>query len=276
MEEEITSTTFLIFFSIVVLMIFSPRIITVIEKQVYYRFGKIYFTHFIFKRRVLSLPEKKFLYRKVSFYRNLDSKKKSVFEHRIAIFIENYKFYSRGKVPITRDIKLLVAASATKLTFGFRDFIFSVLSTILIYPRAYTSKTTGKGHKGEFNPRLKTLVFSWEDFLKGYKIPNDNVNLAVHEFTHVIHINSYKEKDLNAQIFKKEYKSLKKMIREDKDIKESLLTSDYFRKYAYENQYEFIAVLIECFIETPEEFKSRFPKIYEKIKIMLNFNFLHY
>jgi Mlc titration factor MtfA (ptsG expression regulator) len=66
------------------------------------------------------------------------------------------------------------------------------------------------------------------------------------------------------------------MIQNDARIKNKLITSDYFRKYAFENHYEFIAVLIESFIETPEEFKSEFPKIYNKIKTMLNFNFLHY
>ena len=131
-------------------------------------------------------------------------------------------------------------------------------------------------HKGEFNPRLKTLVFSWEDFMKGNLIEDDNINLGIHEFTHVIQINSYKKKDVNSLIFKQEFKTLKRLIQKDKKIKEKLITSEYFRKYAFENQYEFIAVLIENFIETPEEFKAEFPKIYDKIKTMLNFNFLQY
>jgi len=42
------------------------------------------------------------------------------------------------------------------------------------------------------------------------------------------------------------------------------------------NQYEFIAVIIENFIETPQEFKSQFPEVYSKVKQMLNFDFAGY
>ena len=38
------------------------------------------------------------------------------------------------------------------------------------------------------------------------------------------------------------------------------------------NKYEFIAVLIEHFFETPEEFKAKFPYIYENLMVMLNQN----
>ena len=48
------------------------------------------------------------------------------------------------------------------------------------------------------------------------------------------------------------------------------------RAYAFENQFEFISVLIENFIETPLEFRTKFPKIYSKVKQMLNFNFAGY
>ena len=66
------------------------------------------------------------------------------------------------------------------------------------------------------------------------------------------------------------------MIYNDATLKKKLQTSGYIRKYGFKNQYEFIAVLLECFIETPKEFKALFPQIYKRIKKMLNFNFLEY
>ena len=52
--------------------------------------------------------------------------------------------------------------------------------------------------------------------------------------------------------------------------------SKYFRSYAYTNQYEFIAAVIESFIESPAEFRGQFPQVYDKVKQMLNFNFAGY
>jgi hypothetical protein len=46
--------------------------------------------------------------------------------------------------------------------------------------------------------------------------------------------------------------------------------------YAFTNQFEFLAVVIESFIETPQEFKLQFPELYFKIRQMLNFNFAGY
>ena len=190
--------------------------------------------------------------------------------------MDEYQFYPRSDFEVTQEMKLMIAASAVTLTFGFRNYRFKLLNKILIYPDLYVSTATKRKHKGEYNPRLKTLVFSWKDYLKGYEVNDDNINLGIHEFTHVIHINSYKAKDVNSMIFRNEYQQLKRMIQGDQNIKDKLVSSNYVRRYAFHNQYEFIAVLIENFIETPETFKVEFPEIYRRIKRMLNFNFLHY
>jgi Mlc titration factor MtfA (ptsG expression regulator) len=46
---------------------------------------------------------------------------------------------------------------------------------------------------------------------------------------------------------------------------------NYFRLYAYTNQYEFIAVILEYFFETPREFKQKLPELYGMVKKMINF-----
>ena len=275
MKEGNTPILFLLL-AVFLFILFLPRILIEIEKFFYYYFGKIHFIHFYPRKKQLTVTDKEVLNDRLPFYKKLQQDEKQHFEHRVASFIEEYDFYSRGEIEITREIQLLIAATATKLTFGFRDFTFPILNTILVYPKTYMSKNTNRVHKGEFNPKLKTLVFSWEDFLKGHAIADDNINLGIHEFTHVIHINSYKEKDINSVIFKREYNALKRMIQRDTTIMIKIRTSTYFRKYAFDNQYEFIAVLIENFIETPEEFKAEFPHVYQKIKKMLNYNFLDY
>ncbi|WP_410603855.1 zinc-dependent peptidase, partial [Bacillus sp. SIMBA_008] len=46
---------------------------------------------------------------------------------------------------------------------------------------------------------------------------------------------------------------------------------EYFREYAYTNKFEFLAVILEHFFETPEIFKREFPELYLNVKTMINF-----
>lgn len=177
---------------------------------------------------------------------------------------------------ISEDIRVLVSATAIMLTFGFRNFYIGLISKIIVYPKAFYSNTNKAYHKGEFNPMLETLVISWEDFVKGFTIGNDNINLGIHEFTHAIHINSLKERDISSTIFSDSFKELSDMLASNEVLRTKLLESDYFRKYAFSNQFEFLAVIIENFIETPQLFEVQFPDVYSKIKQMLNFNIAGY
>ena len=107
-------------------------------------------------------------------------------------------------------------------------------------------------------------------------IENDNLNLGIHELTHAIHINSIKERDISSTIFSDSFKELTQLLIDKPELREKLVESDYFRKYAFTNQFEFLAVIMETFIETPKEFQSHFPEVYSKTKQMLNFNFAGY
>lgn len=236
------------------------------------RHKKSYYTHFYLRLRKLTNSQKTILINDFTFYSKLkDDKLKSYFEHRVASFIIDKDFIGRSGVSITEEMKVLISATAVMLTFGFRDFYIGILSKIVIYPKAYYSNITKVHHKGEFNPKLKALILSWEDFKEGYRIEDDNFNLGIHEITHAIHFNSFKENDVSSTIFKDSFKSLTNLLTQDLELRERLVKSEYFRGYAYTNQFEFLAVLIENFMETPESFRNAFPQIYAKVKQMLNF-----
>ena len=229
----------------------------------------------IFKRKLnpvqLKVLESEFL-----FYKKLSKKHKRYFEHRVASFIRNKSFLGRQDLNITEQMKVLVAATAVMLTFGFRKYLIDGIDQVLIYPDEYYSKINEEYHKGEFNPRLNTLVLSWKHFIEGYDISNDNLNLGIHEITHAIHLNSLKETDISAFNFKNNFLDITDYLSENAHIRKKLIDNNYIREYAFANQFEFVAVIIETFIETPKEFKSQFPEIYKLVKRMLNFNFAGY
>lgn len=263
-----------IFFAALAFMFFHFAI-KLIEMAYVLKYRKPYYVHFYYFLRKLTDEQKRILDTKFRFYSKLSKKNKRYFEHRVASFIGDKDFIGRG-IDITEEMKVLLAATAVMLTFGFRDFYIGLISKIVVYPTKFYSKSNDTYHKGEFNPKLKALVLSWEDFLKGFDIHNDNLNLGIHEFTHAIHINSIKERDVSSTIFSDSFKELSEMLSKDESLRESIAASDYFRKYAYTNQFEFLAVAIENFMETPHDFKSEFPQVYAKIKQMLNFNYAGY
>jgi len=264
-----------IFIAILVYMVFHFAV-KMIEMGYVLRHKKPFYIHFYPVLRKLNGQQKDILTEKFPFYNKLSNKYKSYFEHRIASFIKDKDFIPRGGLEMTEEMKILISATAVMLTFGFRDFYIGLISQIVIYPNKFYSQTNKKFHKGEFNPKLETLVLSWEDFKQGFDIDDDNLNLGIHEFTHAIHLNSIKERDISSTIFSDSFNELSVLLSSEEDLRNRLMASKYFRNYAFTNQFEFLAVAIENFIETPNDFKSEFPEIYGKVRQMLNFNITGY
>lgn len=258
---------------IAVMAFFAFRLVERIYSLIYKR---PIFVHWYFKLRSIDLDQRKILQDQFLFYKNLSQRKKRFFEHRVATFIKNKKFLGRDGVSVDGDVEVLIAATAVMLTFGFRDYLIGAVSTIIIYPEKFFSQIKQEYHKGEFNPLLSALVLSWKDFKQGYAIENDNLNLGIHEFAHAIHFNSKTESDISSVIFRESINELLHLLSNDKKLRDDLVNSHYLRSYAYTNPFEFLAVIIENFIETPQLFKSQFPQIYTKVKQMLNFNIKGY
>lgn len=240
------------------------------------KYKKPLYNHFYLRLRKLNKNQKAALYKDFSFFKKLNIKEKTYFEHRVASFIIDKDFIGRDQLIVTDEMKVLISASAVMLTFGFRDYYIPLISKIVIYPAQFYSNTNNAYHKGEFNPRLKSLVLSWEAFKEGFDNETDNLNLGIHELTHAIHLNSLKERDVSATIFSDSFKELSQLLSSKENLREELTASEYFRRYAYTNEFEFLAVAIENFIETPKDFKLQFPEVYAKVRQMLNFNVAGY
>ena len=247
-----------------------------IEMAYVLKYKKPLYHHFYYYLRSLSDNQKIVLKQQFSFYNKLTKKEKRYFEHRVASFILDKDFIGRDGLLISDEVRVLISATAVMLTFGFRDYYIGLISKIVVYPSAFFSNTNQQYHKGEFNPKLAALVLSWEDFKKGFFNEGDNINLGIHELTHAIHINSLKERDVSSTIFSDSFTELFELLNTNESLKLRLLESDYFRRYAFTNQFEFLAVVIENFIETPQTFKNQFPIIYSKVKQMLNFSVAGY
>lgn len=217
----------------------------------------------------LNDSQKEILEKEFPFYARLSTERKKYFEHRVKEFVCKYEFIG-NKIIVTEEMKMLIAGTYVMLTFGMRSYLIGQFSKIILYPANYYSTLNNAYHKGEFNPRMKAIVFSWEDFISGHKTTNDNVNLGLHEFSHALYFHCLKNNDPSAVIFKDEFNEVVKYYK-DINLNNELRAKGYFRLYAYKNQFEFLSVILEHFFETPHEFKKYHPRLYAAISSMINF-----
>ncbi|MBT8324313.1 MAG: zinc-dependent peptidase [Winogradskyella sp.] len=257
-------------------LVISSRIYFFMEQQYALKHKRPLYRNLILFRNKLSLQQIDLIGQYFPFYNTLSTKEQSVFQHRVGRFLKSKQFVGREGFEVTDKHKTLIAATAVMLTFGFRQYLIELIDVIIIYPKAFYSYRNDSYHKGEMNPQVKTIVFSWEDFNRGFEEPTDSVNLGFHEFGHAIHLNSFTRGDVSSLIFNDAFQRLLNYLKDNEPIRQALITSNYFRGYAFTNQFEFAAVLMEHFMETPSEFKTQFPDVYSYVKQMLNYNFAGY
>jgi Mlc titration factor MtfA (ptsG expression regulator) len=249
-----------LFLLIPVLILLFAFVFTVSEENFGLLYNKPFYVHFYPNKKSLTANQAFILKNQFVFYTTLSDKKKKYFEHRVATFINHFQFIGKNNFVITDEVKVLIAATSVMLTFGMRNYLYKVIDKIIVYPTQYYSTVSDANHKGEFNPRMRAIVFSWDDFLSGFEISNDNFNLGIHEFAHVLHFHGLKSDDASAIIFSRIYTQIQK----------ELINSNYFRIYAYTNHFEFLAVIMEHYFETPQLFQEEFPQLFKKVSIMLN------
>lgn len=260
---------FIILFSSILLSIYIFRII--IEPLYVIVFDKPLYIHWYPYVRKLNASQRYFLENEFSFYQKLSKRKKRFFEHRVASFITKYQFIGKGGFVVTDEVKIMLAATFVMLTFGMRHYLIDNFDKIIIYSEHYYSTINKQYHKGEFNPRMKTLVFSWKDFQEGFYYKNDNLNLGLHEFSHALYFHGLKGSDQSSVVFSDSFDKIKEYLI-NPEVLNQLIASNYFRIYAYTNQVEFLAVILEHFFETPQMFKKEFPELYHNVSVMINFD----
>ena len=226
-----------------------------------FRFLKI---AFISDRKKLELT--RFYEKQFDYYSKLRYADKEKFIRRAYILLHTIKIEGRKGFNLGQDEKLFVLAAYVQLTFGFKRFVLNMFKRIIVYPDAYENKSTGKMHFGEVNPK-GVIVLSWLNLLKGHKITDDSINLGLHEMSHalmhtIIHSNDHED---GLDPF------LRNIVRLSKEEMEKIKNGEHhiFRNYAASNIYEFFAIAVECFFETPHELRNELPKLYTYLTLLL-------
>lgn len=202
------------------------------------------------------------------FYQFLPEKSRKIFEYRVAKFIKLKKFVPRQMNEVTVEMKVLIAASAIQLTFGFPQVFLSYFKYIVVFPDQFFSSSNQRYHKGEVNPKAKAIVLSWKHFVEGYA-DSEGINLGLHEMAHALQLENV--------VMNSEYAFLSKEASDNWQRLASLEIvrirngeDSLFRKYGATDHTEFFAVAVENFFEKPEAFAQYSYELYKALCDLLH------
>ena len=215
----------------------------------------------------LKKGHQKTLARHFKFYQVLPKKSQKIFEYRVAKFMILKDYIPRQMESVTEEMKVLIAASAIQLTFGFPRVFLSYFKYIIVYPDQFFSTTAQRYHKGEVNPKAKAIVLSWRHFTEGYA-QAEGQNLGLHEMAHAL--------ELENKVMNHEYDFLdsdaidawqRLAALEIKKLREG--GGSIFREYGGTNHHEFFAVTVEYFFERPGDFMDYHRDLYRAMANLL-------
>lgn len=226
----------------------------------------------LLKRKVpypIDLDYDEILSRYSTYYTNLNTNLKKRFRLRLYQLLHVMEFTSAYFPRITREMRVVIGCAIIEITFGLKSFLPNRFKTVVLLPRQYMYPGFGQPFLGHIDRKKDAIYFSWEDVKNGYLIPDDAVNVALHEMAHVLEFengffrifNRFFDRVTWEEWTDHAYHKME-IIRQDQH--------DFLKSYGGINMTEMFAVCIETFFEQSEDFKRNLPVLYKSLVELLN------
>ncbi|WEK19149.1 MAG: zinc-dependent peptidase [Candidatus Pedobacter colombiensis] len=224
----------------------------------------------IFKSKAipsLTAEERDLLSKQVHFYQQLGAEDKRKFEAKIAAFL-GYVRIEGIDLEVNPLDRILVASSAIIPVFGFDDWKYKNLSSVLLYPDTFNKDFQFEGKErnilgmvgeGYMNGQM---ILSRSALQRGFSNAAGKENTAIHEFVHLLDKSDGATDGVPDNLMKHEYTVpwVKMIHQEMQQIEKG--KSD-INPYAITNEAEFFAVVSEYFFENPKQLKAKHPQLYQ-------------
>lgn len=222
-----------------------------------------FFFRFFFKKTPLTIDQDyhRILSAHSTYYNRLNPQNRLKFRHRLFLLLNTMGFSSAYIKNITREMRVVIGCAIIEITFGLDKFLPVRFTKVIVMPRRYMYPGYGQPFLGHIDYTKDTVYFSWQDVKHGYLVPDDAVNVALHEMAHVLEVeNSF------APLFRTFFQQVKW----DKWAKPAFekmhvirkKQNEFLKSYGGINMTEMFAVCVETFFEQPEDFKSKLPELY--------------
>ncbi len=229
---------------------------------------------FIFRKKKIAPfglkgSDKDLLSTRVAFYKALSGEQQLRFEQKISEFLGNVKIEGIG-TEVTPLDRILVGASAVIPIFGFDEWRYQNLGTVLLYPDTFNKdfqftegnrNIMGMVGDGYMNGQM---ILSQSALRQGFAKTTAGENTGIHEFVHLLDKSDGATDGVPQNFITHDYAIpwMKLMHEKMKAIANNKSDID---PYALTNEAEFFAVVSEYFFEKPEMLKEKHPKLYEQL-----------
>lgn len=215
----------------------------------------------------------------VPYCRMLRTSEKHRLWDLIKVFIAEKNFEGCNGLVVTEEMKLIIAAQACLLLINLKHNYFEKLVSILIYPAAFEFEREDWSETGlvsveripvsGLSTDIGSIALSWPDTADGARLPDDGVNVVLHEFAHQLDLldnamdgapilNSRALYGTWAKVLGAEFERLRSDVAQGIP---SLISS-----YGATKPAEFFAVVTELFFERPHELRRQHPALYDEFK----------
>ncbi len=207
---------------------------------------------------------------RVAFYNRLSPQKKTEFEKRVHIFLLNVQI-TGVDTEVTHLDRILVASGAIIPIFGFDSWYYSNLKEVQIHPDKFiipTTQTLASGLVG-WGAMEGKMMLSRKALHEGFYNQTDNINVAIHEFIHILDKQDGKIDGILGKIMQ-EIDIVPWLNIIHQKMKEIEGGDSTIRAYGKANNSEFLAVVSEFFFENPERMKSEHSGLYNALDSFYN------
>jgi Mlc titration factor MtfA (ptsG expression regulator) len=242
--------------------------------------------HFFRERRRRALAEQPFpaawaeiVDRNVAYVRRLHPDERKHLEVLIQIFIAEKNFEGCNGVVVTDEMRVTIAAQACLLLLNLPMASYDRLSSILIYPDAFSYAEEIHDDAGlvtlDDEPvnglasNEGAIALSWPDALAGAQQCGDGENVILHEFAHQLDELDDAVDGAPALESRTQYRDWARVLsaeyaRLQRDVEHGV--PGLIDSYAATHPAEFFAVVTELFFERPQELKREYPALYDEVK----------
>lgn len=231
-----------------------------------------YIRIFWYSQSVIKIPETydKYLTSYNEYYNQLSPELKSLFLKRLYISLKFLSFEPVEFDTITEEMKVVILSALIQITLGLEKYVLKRFKKIIVVPNTYKFGPY-EALLGHVDSKHNVIVLSWPSVQKGFIIPDDASNVALHEMAHALqhenHANLFFNDFFDAVLVNEWHKA---GLIELYKIRKHKHT--YLRKYAGQNMHEMFAVSMECFFEQPEAFQHHVPGLYHIMTKLLRQN----
>jgi len=211
------------------------------------------------------------LHTKVTYFSALNDEQRDRFRQLVKIFLDETRI-TGIRTEVDETTRVLVAASAIIPVLNFDSWEYSTLGEVLIYPGNFDHDyrtddpsrnimgMVGMGHlRG-------VMILSKPSLLTGFDITTDKDNVGIHEFAHLVDLADGAIDGIPPGVPAEVTKAWIEWV--GKELIDPPQKRSHIKKYAYTNEAEYFAVLVEYFFEAPGVLQRKNPELYDMLARM--------